>query len=175
MLVALLEVDVEPRFRVLVVHIALDVDVDAAEGIDELRERLEVEHDILMDRDAEQLVDLTDHQRRATLGVDRADAHEVRIARRVDPGIARDRDAAQLAAAVLHAQDEYRVRLRALGVRRVGAIVESEYEHVRVAVEARVDCALPRRAALRVASIHRLVFLHEILRTAHERIDAARR
>ena len=33
MLVALLEVDVEPRFRVLVVHIALDVDVDAAQSV----------------------------------------------------------------------------------------------------------------------------------------------
>ena len=59
MLLTRIEIDHETAIiipRVLIMHALLDVDIHAADRIDELRERLGIHNDIVIHRHAEQLL-----------------------------------------------------------------------------------------------------------------------
>ena len=91
---------------------------DAAHGVDQLREVVEVDLDQVVDLDAEVLLDRLDGERRAAErvgGVDLVGA----VAGDVDDRVARDREPRVLAAADAHQQD--RVRAAAVG-RRAGLL-----------------------------------------------------
>ena len=146
MLVALLEMDGEIRFGIVVIHVALDVEVDAAEHVDELGECLHIDRHILMHRHVQELFRRPHDGWRAARLVERRDAVFISRARDADPCVARDGQDAELARIVLDGQQQDRIRvLQRLAVlvrplvahRR--AVVDAHDEHVRVAVEFRIQ------------------------------------
>ena len=107
-LAALLEVDVCLR----VVHVVLDADVDATDGVDDRREAAEADLHVVVDVDARVLLDRLDEQRRVTEGERRVDL-VLAVAGDVDVAVPGDRHEGRLVAA--HVQHHDRVRALALG------------------------------------------------------------
>ena len=93
MLRPLLQVDIQILRRILIVHVLRHVKVDAADKIDGLLERLQIDEHIAVDRKAEQAVQARGkpfHAVRTAARVNRVDLHKSPAPGR-DRGIARDR------------------------------------------------------------------------------------
>ena len=93
MLKARVKIDDEPAVvipRVLVIHALFDVDIDAADCVNEIDEGVSVDDDVVIDVDAEKIFDGALGQSNAAVGVSGIDFVEAAIAE-LDAGIARDR------------------------------------------------------------------------------------
>ena len=114
MLRPLLQVDIQILRRILIVHVLRHVKVDAADKIDGLLERLQIDEHIAVDRKAEQAVQARGkpfHAVRTAARVNRVDLHKSPAPGR-DRGIAQDRQK----------RDRVRVRIQMGDDDGVGAI-----------------------------------------------------
>ena len=149
------------RLRVVVVHITLDVEVDTSEEVDDVGAGLHVHGDVLVDGDAEQMFRRPHDERRAARPVERADAILIGGVRDGHPGIARDRHDAQPPRLILHGEQEQRVRLPrgapVCRLRAARAVIKPEYEHVRIAVKARVELARARLPPREIRLVSHLI------------------
>ena len=91
----------------------------------------------------------------------------MRALRHLDPGTARNRDKAHPARLILDAQDEHRISLFALRIRRAGTIVEPEDQHIRISVKVWIHRTAPFLLPLGIPVVERMVLLCKILCAAH--------
>ena len=114
MLRPLLQVDIQILRRILIVHVLWYIEINAADKIDRLFERLQIDEHIAVDRKAEQAVQARGkpfHAVRTAARVNRVDLHKSPAPGR-DRGIARDRQK----------RDRVRVRIQMGNDDGVGAV-----------------------------------------------------
>ena len=162
--------DGKPRLGVVVVHLVLDVEVDAAQDVDEIGESVRVERHILMDGDAEKIRQRLHHRRSAAVRVEIGCTYLAALLRQLHDHIGRHRDGTQTTRRIFHAEEQDRVGVLPFRTVLVRTIVNAEHEDVRVAVKLRIDVTVALLSPLLVALVDGVDLLINAVPDAVEKV-----
>ena len=90
MLIALWQVNRNAALGIIIIHVLFHIDIHATQGINKFAKNLHIEHDILMNGNAQQCIDLPGHQRRTAQGIKIFHLHLLAAACDIYPCILRD-------------------------------------------------------------------------------------
>ena len=170
MLIALWQMNRDTALGVIIIHILLHIDIHATNGINQFTEDLHIEHDVLVNGNAQQCIDLPGHQWSTAHGIKIFYLHLLLAARDIYPGILRDMDKTQLAGTVFEAGHHNAVGLLFGAAIDIHTIIQPHNQHIGIAVKTRVNLPPLGLLTLAVAIIHGLIFLIDTGAQGNQRI-----